>query len=166
MDGADLEDLLLLFALTQQCPAANPDRYFRNSGVIYGENHRVLRAQQLQKKGNQVDPARTTGESDPVRHIAKEVGMTETIGSGLEPGSWSHAQRLENVLPSRRVSSVQAAIANGASTLCKSRFGSIAMAREEQGRATVEARLLSGKAATLLGPIRKRFSCLSPRARR
>ena len=87
---------------------------FGNSGVIYGKNHRVLRAQQLQKKGNQVDPSGTTRESDPVRHTSKEVGVTETIGSGLEPGSWSRARRLENVLHSRRVSSVREAVANGA----------------------------------------------------
>jgi hypothetical protein len=35
--------------------------------VTYGENYRVLHTQQLPEKGNQMDPARTTRESDPVR---------------------------------------------------------------------------------------------------
>ena len=45
--------------------------------MTYGENHCVLHTEQLQKKGNQVDRAGTTRESDRVRITAKEVGLTE-----------------------------------------------------------------------------------------
>jgi hypothetical protein len=47
--------------------------------VIYGENYRLLRAQQLQEKGNQVDPAGRTGESDTVLRTTKEVGLSANI---------------------------------------------------------------------------------------
>jgi hypothetical protein len=43
---------------------------------IYGENHRVLYTQQLQEKGNQVDRAGATRETDSVRATTTEVGMT------------------------------------------------------------------------------------------
>jgi hypothetical protein len=46
--------------------------------VTYGENHYVLHTEQLQK-GDQVDPPRTTGESDRVRVTTEEVGLTGTI---------------------------------------------------------------------------------------
>ena len=34
----------------------------------------ILRAQQLQENGNEMDPAGTTREADPVRLTKKEVG--------------------------------------------------------------------------------------------
>jgi hypothetical protein len=58
--------------------------------VTYGENHCVLYTEQLQKKGNQVDPAGTTRESDPVRITTKEVGLTETIVLTSRTVNWSH----------------------------------------------------------------------------
>jgi hypothetical protein len=44
-----------------------PDALSFRNGVSHGENYRVLRAQQLPEKGNQVDSARTTGETYSVR---------------------------------------------------------------------------------------------------
>jgi hypothetical protein len=59
--------------------------------VTYGDNHCVLHTGRLQKKGNQVDRAGTTRESDRVRITAKEVGLTETIVLTSRTGNrWFH----------------------------------------------------------------------------
>ena len=44
-----------------------PDALSFGNGLSYGENYRVLRAQQLPEKGYKVDSARTIREAYPVR---------------------------------------------------------------------------------------------------
>ena len=48
----------------------------RKWGMTYGADHRVLRAQQLQKAGNEFVTAGTTWEGDPVRLTKEEVGLS------------------------------------------------------------------------------------------
>jgi hypothetical protein len=44
--------------------------------VMYGEDHRVLCAQQIQEESKEVDPSGAMRESDPVRIATTEVSLT------------------------------------------------------------------------------------------
>ena len=59
-------------------------RFSSEMGWNYGENHRVLRAQQLQKKGNEVDTPGRMREGDSFQLATKEVGLMLTSLSGRD----------------------------------------------------------------------------------
>lgn len=62
--------------------------------MTYGENHRVLRAQQLPEKGDQVDSAGATGKDSPVRRATEEVSMSERAVFPAGTANGSHVRRL------------------------------------------------------------------------
>jgi len=71
--------------------------------VMYGKDHRVLCAQQLQEESKEVDPSRTMRESDPVRIATTEVsltipGTTATVVSVIGMFQQSRARRPETAL--------------------------------------------------------------------
>jgi hypothetical protein len=64
--------LLLLFALTQQCPAANPDRYFRNSGVIMAKIIEFYVPSSFRKKATKWIPPEQQGKVIPFDILQKK----------------------------------------------------------------------------------------------
>ena len=79
-----------------------PSTFIETNEVTYGENHRILRTDQLPEKGQQVDPPGRKWQSTPFRPGRKEIGLIRAIWMWLRYGfipSWEAEERWNEAEP-------------------------------------------------------------------